>query len=149
MQTVHSLTTIAQKALGLVVPSFGGLLDHFKPGTQHSLAICILDDAGLIHKDHFFCGNPKYARFAEKKAQLALKHRSTTRDLRDHETTLLVTGDILWAGGAYAHGIAVGVSGLPEHIDEAVAWMILSMIAAISRHNLREFRKNGEPDFVS
>lgn len=67
--------------------------------------------------------NP-YDAFAEAKCLLAYRTEMSTREVALLYPTLLLPGDIVYPGGIYYRGIAVGVSGVDNWDDERFAFQI-------------------------
>lgn len=65
-----------------------------------------------------------YIGIAEGKCQLADRTGMSTREVVEFHPELLLEGDVVFPGGIVYGGFAVGVSGLDDWDDEAIAMQI-------------------------
>ena len=75
-----------------------------------------------------------YEELARAKAQLCLRSGHSASDVLNNAPWLFEAGDTHIAGGVFENGLVVAVSGLAEHLDEMIAWWILSTIQGLCRN---------------
>ena len=87
-----------------------------------------------------------YRTFALQKAQMARREKMNLTELLEHPL-LLQEGDTIYKGGVYGDGIAVGVSGVSEDVDEEIAEIILNNIFVFAKQTFDIVRQQ-EPNFL-
>ncbi len=85
-----------------------------------------------------------YDAYAYSKASLANEHKMNTSQLVNEQPALMNEGDIIYAGGVWLHGIAVGVSGIESQLDETIAKIVAELIHAAILMELTVFQATGK-----
>ncbi len=85
-----------------------------------------------------------FSWIAEKKAEASLRAKMSTSVMVDKFPWTFEEGEFLYAGGVYYGGIAVGVSGVHEKVDEAIATIILNMIIMLARQETKQKIEKGD-----
>ena len=60
---------------------------------------------------------------------------------------LIQPGDTRYAGGVIENGLVVAASGLQDHFDEMISWLVLSTIQGLCRDEVSKIADD-DPDFI-
>lgn len=96
----------------------------------------------LLHEVPYSEWKHRYDQFARQKAFQAMRDKRNTGSAWKGPW-LLQPGDVVWSGGVYYEGWAIGVSGVAHDIDEGIAYMILAALEAVSKKRYRQLLGTG------
>lgn len=109
--------------------------------------VCVMDELGPREswKDNDTDGTPlDFQDIALRKLRVSSRTGRTSHDVMSDKPWLLDGGDSLYRGAvAEDDGLAVAASGSHAEIDEAVAWIVFNLIAALCHMKIREIRRTG------
>lgn len=131
-------TNLAREAVGLVRPVIANLLGSELTGGRSNLHIVILDPetGDPIYEKSFGDRSTwciPYDSIARSEAQIAYRTQMVVRTVRGDAPWLYESGDTRYVGGAVENQLVVAASGLQDHFDEMISWMVLSAIQALCR----------------
>ena len=141
---------LVRKAIDHVLPA----ITHFVAGSQEGQGFvrvyvggdklpimdCGTIGRGVLHDEWSY----EYSDFARKKCEIALREKMGVGDVLGLWLVNLEEEDILYRGGIYKLGIAVGVSGLEEDTDVLIARWILETIIMFVKRELQRRRQRGK-----
>lgn len=146
----------AKAACDIVEPAVNALLNQGTVAKRNTLAVVILEpETGhAIYERRFGTMDPKdwerdYSKIARSKAEVAWRTKMDSGLVTARFPHLLRLGDAKYRGGVFAHGIAIGTSGVQSYWDEMFARWIADAYAALA---LRQFEEvalaDKEHDFI-
>ena len=140
----HLLTKeLAHDVLTLLRPAILKLIDSFG-GSQGLVCICVgTEKLPFIDREiGSATGDWKYPYddLARTKAVMSLREKMGTGDILG-QPWRLEKDDVLYRGGIYKEGLAVGVSGLEEDEDVLIARLIIETIIMVVKRKSKELSK--------
>lgn len=93
----------------------------------------------------------QYVQIATVKARMSFREQMDTRMIVSNFAHKLLPGDVVYSGGVFLHGIAVGVSGLPSYLDEIIAYavaVVWRIIAIVNKEKYVEDPTNDDEIFL-
>jgi len=110
---------------------------------NHGFSICVMNDTGILFQRDIDLHNfdADYGTYAIRKAETALREKSSLVNLINKTPGRLEEGDPIYSGGVYSAEckIAIGVSGFVKaEFDDGIASLILAEIKKIIRGEARD-----------
>ncbi|KKQ00513.1 MAG: hypothetical protein US77_C0012G0001 [Microgenomates group bacterium GW2011_GWC1_38_14] len=146
--TVH----LVNEAVAIVTPMIEQFLGWDRTGGRHDLYLVVLkpETEEILYETAF--GGPlsewkhPYNKIALAKARQCARTGMVGRTLLRDAPWLIEPGDVRYVGGVVENGLVVAASGVQDHFDEMISWMVLSVIQGLCRDEVSKFTSD-DPDF--
>jgi len=144
---------LIQEAFGIALPTIRKLCEKYTWGPKGVVIAVACRSSSLIRKPPYaLCImeelGPKegwqddFLRIVLQKLGVSSRTGRTSHDVITNKPWLLTGGDSLYRGAvAEDEGLAVAVSGSYPEIDEAAAWIVFNLIAALCHMRIRQLRE--------
>ena len=143
---------LAKQAVEIVRPTIEAFLGSDLTGGEKNLYLVILNpsDGKILYEEPFgsraTTWNHPYAKIARAKGKQCYRTGLTGRKIKTQCPWLIEPGDTRYAGGIIEDGLAIAASGLLEHFDEMISWMVFNAIQALCRDFMAKM-SDDVPDF--
>lgn len=142
---------LVEQAINIVRPSIVALLGSELTHGRRNLHLVVgLSTSGSTLLEESFGNKDEwehpYAPIAIAKAGLCARTGMVARNVQKDAPWLYELGDTRYVGGVIENGLVVAASGLQDHFDEMISWMVLSAIQGLCRDYLAHLGDKA-PDF--
>lgn len=146
-------TDLVKEAVKMVNPTIVHLLRSDRTGGRKSLYV-VVARKGIelfLYQEGFGADKSEWPYpfddIARAKAKQAKRTGMVGRTLLRDAPWLIKPGDTRYVGAVVEHGLVVAASGLQDHLDEMVSWMVLNAIKALCRDEISKIDDDNDPDF--
>lgn len=144
---------LVEEAVEILRPTIEAFLKSERTGGRPNLHLVILKPKteDVLLETSFGDGRHTwkytYDLFAEAKARQCAREGMTGRTLLRDAPWLVKPNDTRYVGGVYENGLAIAASGVQDHFDEMISWMVLSAIQGLCRDEVSKINDDEDPDF--
>ncbi len=144
---------LVAEAVEIVRPTIKKFLQSGRTGGRHDLYLVVLKPGSEEILYETFFSYPKswkypFDKIAIAKALQCKRTGMVGRNVLKDAPWLMKPGDARYAGGVIENGLVVAASGVQDHFDEMISWMVLSVIQGLCRDEVSKVEDN-DPDFIS
>ena len=144
---------VVMEAIGIVKPLIDQILGSDLTGGRPNLHLVVLNPgtSDILHEVSF--GHDKstweypFDEIARSKAFLCQRTGMVGRTAQKDAPWLYETDDTRYVGGVIEDGLVVAASGVQDHFDEMVSWMVLAAIQGLCRDFIAKIDDDNYPDF--
>lgn len=143
---------IATEAVRIVTPMIESFLESERTQGRPSLHLVVLkpNTTKVLYRVSF--GHDRstwmypFDLFAAAKARQCARTGMVGRTLLRDAPWLISAGDTRYVGGVIENDLVVAASGVQDHFDEMISWMVLSVIQGLCRDEVSKI-EDDDPEF--
>lgn len=147
---MEDLAQIIADAVKLVKPTITHLLRSDLTAGRRSLHIVVGFQGSVLYQESF--GRPEseweypFDKIARAKTRMCMRTSMVGRTLLRDAPWLIMDDDTRYPGGVVENGLVVAASGIQDHFDEMISWMVLKTIQGLCRDEMSKIQDD-DPDF--
>jgi hypothetical protein len=133
---------LVKRAVDMVRPMIDKLLGSDITGGRPNLHLVVMvqEEEKIIYQESFgedrTTWKHQFDIIARKKAYLCKRTGMVARSVRNNAPWLYKIGDTRYVGGVIENGLIVAASGVQDHFDEMISWIVLSAIQGVCRDEM-------------
>lgn len=145
---------LVSEAVEILRPTIEAFLQSTRTGGRPNLHLVVLQPGEAVFLyETSFGNNPRtwkhdFDDFARAKALICQRTGLVGRTVLNDAPWLLKKGDTRYVGGVIENGLVVAVSGVQDHFDEMISWLVLSTIQGLCRDEVAKIDDDKDPDYI-
>jgi hypothetical protein len=144
---------LVEEAVRIVLPTVEHFLQSERTGGRPNLYLVVLEprSENVLYEIAFGDGKSiwkyEFDQFALAKARQCMRTGMVGRNVLRDAPWLVKPDDTRYVGGVYENGLVVAASGVQDHFDEMISWLVLSTIQGLCRDEVSKIDDDNDPVF--